>query len=104
MYDGKDFEAGEEPDCNYLLWKKTKKRMDERIFGLKSASGVTACVSVAKTLMANYTLEFDTKGDLFGCVKVYWILQRNVSVLIASMTSSLTRVDTITLLRLLVSK
>jgi phage/plasmid-associated DNA primase len=67
MYDGKDFEAGEEPDCNYLLWKKTKKRMDERIFGLKSASGVTACVSVAKTLMANYTLEFDTKGDLFGC-------------------------------------
>lgn len=62
-----DENAGEEPDCNYKLWEKVKKRMDERIFLLKSAGGVSNCVSIAKTLMANYTLEFDTKDDLFGC-------------------------------------
>lgn len=66
-YEEMTFEEDEEPDCNYMLWKKTKKRMDERIFLLKSAGGMTACVSVAKTLMANYTLEFDAKEDLFGC-------------------------------------
>jgi len=58
---------GEEPDCNWRLWKETKRRMDDRIFMLKSAGGMNACVSVAKTLMANYTLEFDAKEDLFGC-------------------------------------
>ena len=62
-----DESTGQEPDCNYKLWEKVKKRMDERIFLLKSASGVSNCVSVAKTLMADYTLEFDTKDDLFGC-------------------------------------
>jgi phage/plasmid-associated DNA primase len=67
VYEEMTFEEGELPDCNYLLWKRTKKRMDERIFMLKSAGGMTACVSVAKTLMANYTLEFDAKEDLFGC-------------------------------------
>jgi phage/plasmid-associated DNA primase len=66
-YEEMTFDEDEEPSSNYLLWKKTKKRMDERIFMLKSASGMTACVSVAKTLMANYTLEFDAKEDLFGC-------------------------------------
>lgn len=67
MYENVEFEMGEEPDANYKLWAKVKKRMDERIFALKSASGVTACVSIAKTLLANYSLEFDTKVDLFGC-------------------------------------
>jgi phage/plasmid-associated DNA primase len=62
-----DESTGQEPDCNYKLWEKVKQRMDERIFLLKSAGGVSNCVSVAKTLMADYTLEFDTKDDLFGC-------------------------------------
>ena len=66
-FEDMEFEKGEEPDSDYKLWKETKNRMDERIFALKSAGGMTACVSVAKTLMANYTLEFDTKEDLFGC-------------------------------------
>lgn len=66
-YEDMVFDQGEEPDCNYILWKKTKQRMEERIFILKSAGGMSACVSVAKTLMANYTLEFDAKEDLFGC-------------------------------------
>lgn len=66
-YEDMEFEENEEHDCNYILWKKTKRRMDERIFTLKTAGGMTACVSVAKTLMANYTLEFDAKEDLFGC-------------------------------------
>jgi len=61
------FEEDEEPDCNYCLWKKTRKVMEERIFSLKGAGGMTACVSVAKSLLANYTLEFDAKEDLFGC-------------------------------------
>lgn len=62
-----EFDEGDEPDCNYKLWEKVRKRMEDRIFSLKSAGGMTACVSVAKTLMANYTLEFDAKEDLFGC-------------------------------------
>lgn len=62
-----EFEEDDEPDCNYKLWEKTKKRMEDRIFTLKTASGMTNCVSIAKTLMANYTLEFDAKEDLFGC-------------------------------------
>jgi len=66
-YQNKVFEAGEQPDGNYKLWKETKARMEARIFTLKTSSGMTACVSVAKTLMANYTLEFDAKEDLFGC-------------------------------------
>lgn len=66
-YEDMKFEEGEEPDRNYTLWKKTKMSMVERTYALKSAGGVTACVSVAKTLMANYTLEFDAKEDLFGC-------------------------------------
>jgi len=66
-YEGMIFEEDEEPDCNYELWKKTKKVMEDRIFNLKSAGGMTACVSVSKSLLANYTLEFDTKEDLFGC-------------------------------------
>lgn len=67
LYKDVQFDLGEEPDCNYALWKKTSKLMEERIFALKSASGVSNCVQIAKTLMANYTLEFDTKTDLFGC-------------------------------------
>jgi phage/plasmid-associated DNA primase len=66
-YQHKVFEAGELPDNNYKLWKDTKARMEARIFTLKTSSGMIACVSVAKTLMANYTLEFDAKEDLFGC-------------------------------------
>jgi phage/plasmid-associated DNA primase len=66
-YEGTTFEEDEEPDCNYELWKKTKKVMEDRIFNLKSACGMTACVSVSKSLLANYTLEFDAKEDLFGC-------------------------------------
>lgn len=61
------FENGAEPDHNYKLWAETKKSASARIFALKSANGIQSCVSVAKTLMANYTLEFDTKDDLFGC-------------------------------------
>jgi len=66
-YEDIEFEEGEEPDCNYELWEKTKKRMEERIYDLKKANGMLSCVTVAKTLMANYTLEFDAKPDLFGC-------------------------------------
>lgn len=66
-FEGMTFENGEEPDCNYKLWKGTKQKAEARIFGLKSAGGIQSCVSVAKTLMANYTLEFDAKEDLFGC-------------------------------------
>jgi phage/plasmid-associated DNA primase len=67
QYEGMTFEEGEEPDCNYELWEETKARAENRIFALKSANGIQSCVSVAKTLMANYTLEFDAKEDLFGC-------------------------------------
>jgi len=66
-FEDMEFEEGDEPDNNYKLWKKTKIRMEDRIFTLKSSGGMIACVSVAKTLMANYTLEFDAKEDLFGC-------------------------------------
>jgi hypothetical protein len=66
-YEDMTLEEGEEPNPNYLLWKITKKRMEERIFTLKTACGIQSCVSIAKTLMANYNLEFDTKEDLFGC-------------------------------------
>jgi phage/plasmid-associated DNA primase len=67
LYQEKVFEKGEEEDCNYTFWKKTGKKMADRIINLKCAHGMTACVCVAKTLMANYTLEFDAKDDLFGC-------------------------------------
>lgn len=67
VYEGMTFEDGEEPDANYKIWKRTRRRMDDRIFLLKSAGGMVACVSVAKSLLANYTLEFDAKEDLFGC-------------------------------------
>lgn len=67
IYEDMTFEEGVVPDCNYKYWSATKKEADKRIFCLKSASGIQSCVSVAKTLMANYTLEFDTKEDLFGC-------------------------------------
>jgi phage/plasmid-associated DNA primase len=66
-YEEMTFQEGEEPNPNYDLWKITKKRMEERIFTLKTASGIQSCVSIAKTLMANYNLEFDAKEDLFGC-------------------------------------
>jgi phage/plasmid-associated DNA primase len=61
------FKDDEKPSYDYELWEETKNRMDERIFKLKTASGVQSCVSIARTLMANYTLEFDEKEDLFGC-------------------------------------
>jgi len=54
-------------DFNYKLWKKTKEGMSSRIFFLKTAGTCQSVVSVAKSLLANYTLEFDTKEDLFGC-------------------------------------
>ena len=65
IYEDMVFEG--EPDSNYSLWENTKKSAAARIFALKSANGIQSCVSVAKTLMANYTLEFDAKEDLFGC-------------------------------------
>jgi phage/plasmid-associated DNA primase len=67
VFSDKTFENGEEPDSNYKLWNVTKTKVCSRIFELKTASGINSCVSVAKTLMANYTLEFDAKEDLFGC-------------------------------------
>lgn len=67
IYSGMEFEDGEEPDANYLIWSETRKRMVDRLFMLKTSNGISAVASVAKTLMANYTLEFDTKEDLFGC-------------------------------------
>ena len=67
LYEKKEFQEGEEPDCNYELWERTRKNMCERIYDLKKANGMLNCVSVAKTLMANYNLEFDTNKDLFGC-------------------------------------
>ena len=66
IYEG-SLDEDEEPNCNYKLWKETKDKMESRIFMLKSSVGINGCVSVAKTLMANYDLEFDTKEDLFGC-------------------------------------
>lgn len=56
-------EGGERPE----IWEKTRKLMGERIWALKTSSGIASVVAVAKTLMANYTLEFDAKEDLFGC-------------------------------------
>jgi len=67
IYSGMEFEEGEEPDANYTLWSETRKRMVDRLFMLKTSNGINSVASVAKTLMANYTLEFDTKEDLFGC-------------------------------------
>jgi phage/plasmid-associated DNA primase len=67
LYDKMEFEVGEEPDANYKLWKNTKKAMTDRLYQLKTANGIQSIVSVAKTLMANYLLEFDTNPDLFGC-------------------------------------
>ena len=67
VYGGMTFEEGEEPDNNFKLWRDTRKRMVDRLFMLKTSNGINSVASVAKTLMANYTLEFDTKGDLFGC-------------------------------------
>lgn len=52
---------------NYMLWLQTRERMIDKIWKLKSAGGVSACVSIAETLLRNDTLEFDTKVDLFGC-------------------------------------
>lgn len=66
-YGNLTFEKDEEPDCNYKLWDKTKKAMEKRIFELKSSSGMLSCVSVAKTLLNNSSLEFDTNINLFGC-------------------------------------
>lgn len=66
-YEGMTFEDGEEPDTNYQLWEKVRGKMNDRIFMLKTANGINSVASVAKTLMANYTLEFDAKEDLFGC-------------------------------------
>jgi phage/plasmid-associated DNA primase len=54
-------------DSNHELWAKTRKEVNESISTLKSASEINNIVSVARTLMANYNLEFDTKEDLFGC-------------------------------------
>lgn len=67
LYETMAFEDGEEPDCNYKLWKDTKDAMANRLYQLKTANGIQSVVSVAKTLMANYLLEFDTNPDLFGC-------------------------------------
>jgi len=66
-YEGKVFENGEKSDCNYKLWEKTKTRLTDRLFVLKTSNGINSIASVAKTLMANYLLEFDAKEDLFGC-------------------------------------
>jgi phage/plasmid-associated DNA primase len=52
---------------NVKIYGSTKKKMTDRLFMLKSANGVNSVASVAKTLMADFTLEFDTKQDLFGC-------------------------------------
>ena len=57
----------DETDINYKLWDKTKLKMTDRIYSLKTANGISNIVSVAKKLLANYTLEFDTNEDLFGC-------------------------------------
>lgn len=67
VYENMTFDSDEEPNVNYELWKKTKHKMTDRIFELKTSGGIQSCVSVAKTLLANYTLEFDAKEDLFGC-------------------------------------
>lgn len=56
-------EVSDYPD----IWVKTRKVMYETIRDLKKANGISSVVAVAKTLMANYSLEFDTKEDLFGC-------------------------------------
>jgi len=66
IYGKMEPEYGMEPDPNYLHWKKTKEAAKDRIFQLKSSGGITNVANVAKTLMANYTLEFDTKEDLVG--------------------------------------
>lgn len=67
LYEEMEFEVSEEPDANYKLWQNTKKAMTERLYSLKTANGIQSVVSVAKTLMSNYLLEFDTNPDLFGC-------------------------------------
>jgi phage/plasmid-associated DNA primase len=54
-------------NLNYMLWAKTRDAMYDKIWKLKSASGVSSCVSIAETLLRNDKLEFDTNVDLFGC-------------------------------------
>lgn len=61
-YGGYEFE-----DANYKLWKRTKESAKNRVYNLKQAIGVNAVVTVAKSMMENYSLEFDTNINLFGC-------------------------------------
>ena len=49
------------------LYLKTLGKMKVRLQELKTARGVCNVASIAKTLMTNYSLEFDTNPDLFGC-------------------------------------
>lgn len=67
IYDTNDFKDVANQDQNYLLWSDTKKKMNERIRDLKTSHGVQSVVSIAKSLMADSLLEFDTKQNLFGC-------------------------------------
>lgn len=66
-YEEMIFTKGVDPDINYKLWKKVSVKMTERIFMLKTSNGINSVTSVAKSLMTNYNLEFDTNEDLFGC-------------------------------------
>lgn len=67
IYGNMVIDKDDEPDKDYLRWKDTSERIEGRIKDLKSNNGVNNCVGIAKTLMANYLLEFDTNVDLFGC-------------------------------------
>jgi phage/plasmid-associated DNA primase len=58
---------GEEPDYNWKIWQDCKAKVDDTVWRLRTSAGIQAVVTVAKTLLADYLLEFDTKEDLFGC-------------------------------------
>lgn len=60
-------QEGEEPDYNWKIWKECKEKVDSVVWRLRTSAGIQAVVTVAKTLMADYLLEFDIKEDLFGC-------------------------------------
>ena len=53
-------------DPNYKMWLETTKSIKSRLFQLHSSGGASACVSIAKALLEDNSLEFDTNPDLVG--------------------------------------
>ena len=64
----KDWDFEDTDTCpNAEIWKRATVITDRMVMKLNTANGISNIVSVGKTLMANYELEFDNNEDLFGC-------------------------------------